>query len=444
MKKKSFRLFLTLVIFLFIFMGCTRSDTPDQRDAIIVYINAAVAANHEIEDELADEGAPVDMKVSMPLPASWAYLSAGRTHTVAIGTDGSLWAWGGNRSGQLGDGTTTDRLSPVRIGADYDWTSVSAGRHRWDSHTAALRTDGSLWVWGGNVHGQLGNGMGENWDDSRANSAVPIQIAPDYKWVSVSAGHTHTLAIRNDGTLWIWGMTGSAANGLRSLNPIFHGDAPVQLGEETNWMSVSAGDIYNAAIKTDGSLWGWRGDIEHWWYESITIRNDTPIQIETATDWVSVSAGMANALAIRADGSLWGWGRNDAGQLGDGTRTYRDVPVQIETSSNRTPSSWASVVSGHFHTVALKADGSLWTWGVNVYGQLGDGTGGHGWGDRSDDRHSPVRIGMDYDWVCIAASSGRTLAAKADGSLWAWGNNQWGQLGDGTTITRLRPVRITP
>ena len=450
MKKKRFlRLFLTLVIFILILTGCTDNDSPERNDTVIADINTTKAVSHEIESEMAymKVSLPIleisdntEGEIQPPLPESWAYLSAGRTHIVAIGADGSLWAWGGNRAGQLGDGTTIDRLSPVRIGADYDWASVSAGQGNWDAHTAAIRTDGSLWTWGRNSEGQLGNG-------TRANSAVPIQIMPDYKMVSVSAGMEHTAAVRDDGTLWIWGSTGFAANGHgRGTSPISHGNTPVQLGEDADWVLVSAGANYTAAIKTDGSLWGWRGDEERRWspYEDSVTRHDTPIQIGTYTDWVSVSAGRANAFAIRSDGSLWGWGDNGAGQLGDGTRTSRSTPVQIKVSSNGISASWASVVSGHFHAVALKTDGSLWTWGVNVHGELGDGTGGRGWGDRSDDRHSPARVGVDYDWVSIAASDGYTVAMRANGSLWTWGDNQWGQLGDGTTTSRSSPLRITP
>ena len=137
-KKRFFRLFLTLVIFIMILTGCTDNDSPERNDTVIADINTTKPLL-EISDNTEGEIEP-------PLPESWAYLSAGRTHTVAIGADGSLWAWGGNRAGQLGDGTTIDRLSPVRIGADYDWASVSAGQRGWDAHTASIRTASFAWL----------------------------------------------------------------------------------------------------------------------------------------------------------------------------------------------------------------------------------------------------------------------------------------------------------
>ncbi len=227
-------------------------------------------------------------------------------HTISIGTNGSLWAWGENSSGQLGDGTTDSSTEPVQEATGTnDWSSVSAG----GNHTVSIKTDGSLWAWGANDSGQLG----DTWDIVKE----PVQVDNNYDWNSISAGDKHTVAIKTDGTLWAWGANGSG-----------------QLG--------------------DGSEYNSYEPLQEYW--------------ET-NDWSSVSAGGNHTVAIKTDGSLWAWGENSRGQLGDGTVTNSTIPVREYTKAN----DWSSVSAGGNHTVATKTDGSLWTWGANSSGQLGDG-----------------------------------------------------------------------
>ena len=304
-------------------------------------------------------------------------VSAGSSHTVAIKTDGSLWAWGNNGSGRLGNGTISysyyedgveicvdnDKKKPTRIGSDSDWASVSAG----GSHTVAIKTDGTLWAWGWNGLGQLGDGTG---GDKSGNKTTPVQIGTGY--TSVSAGSYHTVAIKTDGSLWAWGNNGSG-----------------QLGDST--------------------------------WESKNI----PVQIGQ-DKWISVSTGYSYTVAIKTDSTLWAWGANKFGQLGDGTdgggfwgnnSGDKNTPVQIGTG-------WASVSADHESTLAIKTNGTLWAWGSNSSGQLGDGTGGLG---HDINKNTPVQIGMG--WASVSAGGSHTVAIKTDGTLWAWGSNRSGQLG---------------
>jgi alpha-tubulin suppressor-like RCC1 family protein len=347
---------------------------------------------------------------------AWPSIAGGLEHTVAVRSDGTLWTWGGNSNGQLGDGTTTARSAPVQIGDDEDWASVACGYQ----HTVAVRTDGTLWAWGDNAGGQLGNGTAQD-------QSSPVRIGSASNWASVACGLYHTVAVRNDGTLWAWGQheyvhPDVGGNGSSS--------SPMQVRSGLdNWVSVACGDRHTVAIRSDGSLWGWG-------YGSSGQLGDgtsggikkSPVRIGSFNDWAFAEGGDTHTVASRGDGSLWSWGYNIAGQLGDGTTTNRLSPVQVGGAAD-----WRFVAAGYRYTVSIRGDGSLWAWGYNGQGQLGDGT--------TVNRSSPVRIG-DATWALASCGTSHTVGMRKDGSLWAWGANNYGQLGDGTTATRTSPVEI--
>jgi len=299
----------------------------------------------------------------------WAQVSGGSYHSLALKADGSLWAWGWNFFGQLGDGTTTDHYSLVRIGTASDWAQVSAGH----SHSLAVKADGSLWAWGLNNEGQVGDG-------TATDQYAPVQIGTASDWAQVSAGHAHSLALKTDGSLWGWGRNdnGQVGDGTTTVQY-----APVQIGTASDWAQVSAGHAHGLALKADGSLWAWGANGAGQLGDGTTTDQYAPVQIGTDTDWALVSAGERHSLALKADGSLWAWGDNDYGQLGDGTTTQRFAPIRIGTASD-----WAQVSAAVWHSLALKTDGSLWAWGRNNEGQVGDGT--------TIDRISPVQINNGF------------------------------------------------
>jgi len=324
-------------------------------------------------------------------------------HSAAIKGDGSLWTWGGNYDGQLGDGTTEKRNSSVKIMDDV--AGVSLG----NTYSAAIKNDCSLWTWGDNEFGQLGDGTAEN----RHN---PVKIMDDV--VTVSLGGGHSAAIRDDGSLWTWGgnVFGRLGDGMTERK-----DRPVKIMDDV--ASVSLGKYHSAAIRHDGSLWSW-GYNEHGRLgDGTTEEKHSPVMI--MDDVMAVSLGFSHSAAIKRDGSLWTWGYNERGQLGDGTTVERHSPVKIMDDV-------VSVSLGSDHSAAIKSDGSLWTWGRNYDGRLGDGT--------TDDKHSPVKI-MD-DVVTVSLGEYHSAAIKSDGSLWTWGRNDYGQLGDGTTERKYSPVNI--
>ena len=356
---------------------------------------------------------------NITLYAKWEKLlviSGGLDHTVAIRpNNGSLWASGNNNAGQVGDGTSTTRLNPVRIGTDTNWEIVSAG----SNHNVALKTDGSLWAWGDSTYGQVGNG-------GIQPVRAPVQIGTNTNWIGMAAGYFHTVAIRGDGSLWAWGWNNNGQLGEGTTTQRY---SPSRIGTDNNWFSVAAGDYHTVAIKTDGSLWAWGNNDRGRLGDGTTIQRDSPVQIGTGTNWAIVSAGTSHTMAIRNDGSLWAWGNNDNGRLGDGTTTQRNSPVRIGIDNN-----WLSVAAGNSHTVALKTDGSLWAWGSNQFGQVGDGT--------TTDSNEPIQIGTDLNWAGVSAGSSHTLASRKDNSSWAWGRNNSGQLGDGELTNVHFPKRV--
>lgn len=347
----------------------------------------------------------------------WIAVAGGQAHTVALKANGTLWSWGYNGHGNLGNGTTLDSPVPVQIGSDNDWAGVAAGGGQ---HSLALKRDGSLWAWGSNSYGQLGDG-------TAIERLVPVRIGTEGGWSGVAIGLLHTVEVKADGSLWAWGYNGSGQLGDGSVANSY---VPVRVGTDTTWIAAAAGALHAIALKVDGTLWAWGLNGIGQLGDGTSTDRYSPVQIGTEADWVSAAAGYGFSVARKVDGSLWGWGDNGFGELGDGTSAnYTYSPVRTGTDSD-----WEAVVAGREHTVALKRNGSIWAWGRNDLGELGDGTG--------MERHTPERIGTDTDWVSVSAGANHTLALKTDGTLWAWGYNGAGQLGDGTTTDRHSAVRV--
>ena len=295
---------------------------------------------------------------------NWTTVSAGFSHTVAIKANGTLWAWGRNEVGQLGDGTNTDRNIPVQIGNYNNWKSISAnggisGLINIGCRTLAIRNDGTLWVWGYNQNKELKS-------DINGNILIPIQIAGDSNWTSISTGSGHILLTKSDetdGTLWFWNQSrwGQVYGDIENRNP-------VQIGYSDNWAYISAGYGHSIAIRSNGTLWAWGWNRQGQLGDGTTTLRHIPVQIGNNRDWATVSAGGGHTVAIKTNGTLWAWGMNEYGQLGDGSRNNKFRPTQIGTDNN-----WALVSAGDYHTTAIKTDGTLWVWGRNNFNQLGIG-----------------------------------------------------------------------
>ncbi len=349
----------------------------------------------------------------------WTKVSSGWFHNVAIQTDGTLWAWGRNNFGQLGDGSNIDRTSPVQIGSGNDWAFVDSG----DYHTIAIKNDGTLWSWGQNDSGQLGDG-------TFTNRNTPLQIGTDTNWHSVSLGTKFTLALKSNGEIWGWGETGSnqLGIGISALNQ----NVPVHVGTDADWIAIAAGANFGLAVKTNGTLWGW-GDHNNAALGNGQITGTTlhPTPSGAATNWAAIATGNTTTLALRSDDTLWSWGGNTFGALGTGAAANdpSEIPMQVGNASD-----WAYISMGRYHSYGLKSDNTLWIWGRNNAGQIGDGT--------TSDRFIPLQVASGTTWLSAVGGDLHSIAISEDFSLWSWGGNAYGQLGDGTSIGKLVPTPV--
>ncbi len=356
------------------------------------------------------------------LTTSRAQIVAGAYSGYAIKPDGSLWAWGLNNEGQLALGDTKSRRLPTHVGRSVGWATLSAI----GEHCLAVKVDGSLWAWGANDTGQLGIGTSGKYGN---RPRLRPQRVAGGGWKAAGAGEEFSIALKRDGSLWAWGNNNLGVLGLSTSTGSYH--VPTRVGMGNDWQAIAVGESYVLALKRDGSLWSW-GDNSLGCLglgTSDDLAHPTPTQVGSDTDWTAISAGGVVSLAIKRDGSLWSWGANAEGQLGLGDTVSRSVPTRVGTGN-----SWKAIAAAQEGGLALKRNGSLWSWGENFSGELGIG---HTHGTRK----SPTRVGGS-GWAKIAAGNSFSLALKANGTYWAWGNDHVGQLGLAVLGQRVVPRRI--
>jgi alpha-tubulin suppressor-like RCC1 family protein len=311
--------------------------------------------------------------------------SAGSLHGAKILTDGTLWTWGNGTYGQTGLGVTSVTSTPTQVGADASWKTVNCGF----AHTMATKTDGSLWAWGRNNYGQLGNNA------SLVDQSSPVQIGLDTNWRLIQSGGYHTVALRTDNTIWVWGQNTKGQLGTLDSS---HRSSPVQVGTGYTWQSVAAGWLSTYAIRSDGTLWSWGQNLYGQLGANLSTAIDysSPVQVGSGTNWKKVFAhGGSSVGAIQNDNSAWTWGANTNGQLGLNDRVNRSSPVQLGNQNV-----WHSVNIGMVHALAIKIDGSLWSWGYNSNGELANN-----W---PTSYSSPIQVGVAKNWkfaVCGGTNS---------------------------------------
>jgi alpha-tubulin suppressor-like RCC1 family protein len=346
---------------------------------------------------ISEGNSSVDITVNVDT-LYWKYVSSGHYYTMAIKSDGTLWGWGANNYGQLGDGTTVERDNPVQIGTDSNWEKVYAKF----IHTFAIKSDGTLWGWGYNRYGELGNG-------SVSDKHVPTQEpSKSTTWSDIAIGYYHTVALKSDGTLWACGRNnfGQLGDGTSTDRHTFVSIMPAV----SDWSGVATGYYHSIAVRQNGTLWGWGRNNYGQIGDSTTTNKNVPTQEALGdTDWETVASGYNHSLALKNDGSLWGWGYNNYAMIGDGTRTSRSTPTQEASSAT----DWVALDGGNYHSLALKSDGTLWGWGYNNYGQLTIGI--NLW------RYGPEGLEADTQNAMVSASQYQSSVITNDGRLITWG-----------------------
>ena len=343
---------------------------------------------------------------------------------TVILTSKRIWRTGYNNVAQLGTNDKVNLNTLTQMGSLTDWEQISAG----GNHCLAVKQNGTLWGWGGNGNGQLGI-------NDRVFRSSPVQIGSSTNWSRVSTGGSalFSLGVKTDGTLWAWGQNNAGQLGLNEAGDSLYRSSPTQVGVATNWNKVSAGPFHSLATKTDGTLWSWGNNAQGGLgLNTSTIYNrSSPTQVGVATNWNLIATSVSYAAAViatKTDGTLWTWGNNITGNLGQNDRVYRSSPTQIGSLTN-----WNNIDIAHRAAIASRTDGRLFAWGRNNNGELGVN-------DRVY-RSSPTQVGASTDWNLVGMGTYNAGAIKTNGTLWLWGKSNYGQIASGG-IDRSSPVQI--
>jgi RHS repeat-associated protein len=363
-----------------------------------------------------------------PRCATISPLATGGNDTYGFGADGTLWDWGLNWAGELGIGSTVAHTSPVHLtGLSSTVALASASAN----HALMVKSDGTVWAWGYNNHGQLGTG-------DTVSRSVPVQISGLGGVASVSAGDGSSFAIKRDGTVWGWGRNdyGQLGDGTTADRLV-----PIQISALTGFTAIAAGLTHTLALKSDGSVWSWGNEVEgDLGYAAGDVLVPTRVTSLTGV-FTAVSAGTFHSSALRSDGTVWNWGEGLNGELGNGQFSDSTSPVEVLNSGGTGPLTGITGIADRgSYVLGIASDTSMWAWGY-------DGDGGLGNPGAASYQALPVQVRNSANTAnltgAVAANAGdASEALTSDGKVWTWGYNGDGAVGDGTTIDRATPFNV--
>jgi len=400
---------------------------------VIALVGLLVAAATACSHGAAAGAPPAHPSAPLPLPPVTGSSVVGGTQFTLASLGGRALAWGANTSGEVGDGSTTQRPTPAQVvGLPAPVVAIASG----SGHSLVVTTDGTVYSWGHNASGQLGDGTNND-------RPQPAQVSGLHDVRAVAAGDTFSMALEADGSVFTWGnnQSGELGDGKAPTN---HASPAVVwgLGSGSGVIAIAAGSSFAIVRKSDGSVWEWGNGTSGQLGDGTNDKLSAPAQVKglgPGAGVIAIAGGGAHALALKSDGTVLAWGGNQSGQLGDGTaHTDRSVPVGV--AGLGPGSGVVEIAAGESFSLSARGDGSIVAWGNNQSGQLGDGTS-------RDDRSTPVAahpLGSSGPLRSLGAGGSHSLAITVDNQVWAWGSNSTGQLGDGTAPTdQLTPVRVT-
>ena len=342
-------------------------------------------------------------------------ISAGGGHTCGIRAEGVAHCWGGNDYGQVGDGSTERRLTPVRVATPERLTALAAG----SEHSCGLGASGAVYCWGNNAAGQLGDGT------NRAR-LKPVRVVTSQRLQQIAVGMAHSCALDSAGRLYCWGQNGRGQIGDGSRT---NREAPVRVGANRTFRSIALGWRHSCALTTDGTAYCWGSNGNGELGDANAADRLEPTAVVGGHRFVQLNAGSAHTCGLRGDGAVLCWGRNGKGELGNGSTEASSIPVIVQSVA---PFSMISV--GGEHACGITRSGAARCWGSNEDGQLGDGTTGN--------RTVPTPVDGEFRFTGISASATHTCAVTVSGDGYCWGFNLNGQLGDGTRSNQSRPIPV--
>jgi alpha-tubulin suppressor-like RCC1 family protein len=358
--------------------------------------------------------------VPFAVTLAFAAVSTGGAHTCGVTTGGEGYCWGDNSNGEVGDGTRTQRTSPVAIVGGLTFGVVSAGRGF--GHTCGVTTGGAAYCWGLNAEGELGDG-------TKIFRSSPVPVVGGLAFAEVSAGYTHTCGVTTSGAAYCWGDNGGGELGDGTNT---QRTSPVAVLGGLTFATVSAGDHYTCGVTAGGAAYCWGLNSYGELGDGTTISRTSPVAVMGGLTFATVSAtAYAHSCGVTTGGAGYCWGYNTSGEVGDGTTTQRTSPVAVLGGLT-----FAALSAGYSVTCGVTTGGAAYCWGRNAFGELGDGT--------MTQRTSPVSVKGGLTIAVVSAAGGHTCGVTTEGAAYCWGWNAYGQLGDGTTTDRLTPTRVSP